>query len=129
MRISVSHHIYTTLLSDAGIVELVGENIYPIATKSEVNFPFIVYEKENYSPLYDKSGVATANIDESIYVLAETYSEAEKIAEMVVKVLDRKKALYEDYEVCNAIVTDIPEDYVNQTYVQQVRMRFTIKER
>ena len=129
MKISVSQHIYTTLSSDAGIVKAVGKRLYPIATKNEVKFPFIVYEKENYSPLYDKSGMASANIDESIYVLAETYSEAEQIAEMVVKALDRKKASYEDYEVCNAIVTDIPEDYVNQTFVQQVRMRFTIKEK
>lgn len=127
MKISVAEHIYTTLSSDAGIAKAVGKKLFPIATKNEVKFPFIVYEKENYSPSYDKSGVASADIDESIYVLAETYSEAEQIAEMVVKALDRKKASYEGYEVCNAIVTDIPEDFVNQTFIQQIRMRFTIK--
>lgn len=129
MKVSVSQHIYTALSSDAGIVKAVGKKIYPIATKNEVKFPFIVYEKESYTPLYDKLGMASANIDESIYILAETYSEAEQIAEMVVKALDRKKATYADYDVINAIVTDIPEDYVNQTFVQQVRMRFTIKEK
>lgn len=127
MKISVSEHIYKVLSSDEGIIKAVGNKIFPIATKTEVTFPFIVYEKENYSPLYDKSGMTCVNIDESIYVLAETYSEAEHIAEMVVQALDRKRFSYEGYEVINAIVNDIPEDYINQTFVQQVRMRFTIR--
>lgn len=127
MKISVAQHIYTALTSDAGIVKAVGKKIYPIAIKSEVKFPFIVYEKENVSPVYDKMGVAVVNMDYSIYVLAETYSESEEIAEMVVNRLDRKKARYDGYEVLNATVTDVPEDYVSQTYIQQVRMRFTVK--
>lgn len=129
MKVSVSQHIYSALTSDAGITKKVGKKIYPIATKSEVTFPFIVYEKENVTFRYDKNGVVSADIDESIYVLAESYTEAEDIAEMVVKVLDRKKASYAGYEVVDAIVTDIPEDYVNQTYIQHVRMRFTIKDK
>lgn len=127
MKVSVSNHIYTALSSDPDITKAVGKNIYPIATKSEVKFPFIVYEKENLTPNYNKLGVESVNIDESIYILAETYSEAEQIAEMVVRRLDRYKPKYDDYEIINAIVTDIPESHVSQTFVQQVRMRFTVK--
>jgi hypothetical protein len=127
MKVSVSNHIYTALSSDPDITKAVGKNIYPIATKSEVKFPFIVYEKENLTPNYNKLGVESVNIDESIYILAETYSEAEQIAEMVVRRLDRYKPKYDDYEIINAIVTDIPESYVSQTFVQQVRMTFTVK--
>ena len=99
------------LSTHAGITKAVGKNIFPIATKSEVKFPFIVYEKENVTTLYDKMGVAAVNMDYSIYVLAESYTESEQIAEMVVNCLNRRKAQYDGYEVINATVTDVPEDY------------------
>lgn len=128
MRISISNHIYKTLTDDADIVKAVGKKIYPIATKSEVKFPFIVYERENVDTRYDKAGASTTNIDESIYILAETYTQSLQIAEMVISALDRKTASYNGFEVIDAIVNDVPESYISQTFVQQVRMRFTIKE-
>lgn len=128
MRISISTHIYKTLTEDANIVKAVGKKIYPIATMSEVKFPFIVYERENVDTRYDKAGASTTNIDESIYILAEGYTESLEIAEMVIAALDRKKASYVGFEVIDATVNDVPEFYISQTYVQQVRMRFTIKE-
>lgn len=128
MRISISTHIYKTLTEDVNIVKAVGKKIYPIATKSEVKFPFIVYERENVDTRYDKAGASTTNIDESIYILAEGYTESLEIAEMVIAALDRKKASYVGFEVIDATLNDVPEFYISQTYVQQVRMRFTIKE-
>ncbi len=127
MKISAAEHIYATLTNDAGIAKAVGKKIYPIVTKNEVKFPFIVYEKENVIPVYDKVTCLAVNLDYSIYILSESYSEAVEIAEMVVNCLDKKKAKYAGYEVVNAVVSDVPEDYVSQTYVQQVRMRFTLK--
>lgn len=127
MKISAAEHIYATLTNDAGIAKAVGKKIYPIVTKNEVKFPFIVYEKENVIPVYDKVTCLAVNLDYSIYILSESYSEAVEIAEMVVNCLDKKKAKYTGYEVVNAVVSDVPEDYVSQTYVQQVRMRFTLK--
>ena len=128
MSISISNHIYKTLTDGADIVKAVGKKIYPIATKSEVKFPFIVYERENVDTRYDKAGASTTNIDESIYILAESYTESLQIAEMVISALDRKTASYKGFEVIDAIVNDVPESYISQTFVQQVRMRFTIKE-
>lgn len=129
MRISISEHVYNTLSADSAISKLVGKNIYPIATKSEVKFPFIVYERETVSTFYDKRGAATANIDVSIYVLSESYSESEHLAELVISDLDRKNAEYEGYEVIDAILSDATESYISQTFVQQIRMRFTIREK
>lgn len=129
MRISISQHIYKTLTASADLTKMVGKKIFPIATKSEVKFPFIVYERENVISSYDKHSPTTANIDVSIYVLSESYSESEELAELVIAALDRKKASYDGYEVLDAIVNDVPESYINQTFVQQVRMRFIIKEK
>lgn len=129
MRISISKHIYSVLSANPDIRRMIGKNIYPIATKSEVKFPFIVYERENVTVNYDKHGPATTNIDVSIYVLAEVYSESEQIAELVISALDRVKAEYDGYDVIDAIVNDVPESYISNTFVQQIRMKFIIKEK
>lgn len=129
MRISISKHIYKTLSETPELKKRVGMKIYPIATKSEVKFPFIVYERENVTTYYDKRGPATDNIDVSIYVLSDDYTETLDIAEMVIKALDRQTATYEGFEVMDATLIDVPESYISQTYVQQVRMRFTTKEK
>ena len=128
MRISISKHIYNKLSSDPEIRKLVGKNIYPIATKSEVKFPFIVYEREAVSISYDKRSAVTSTIDVSIYVLSESYGESEQIAELAIAALDRVKAEYDSYDVIDATVIDVPESYISQTFVQQVRMRFIIQD-
>lgn len=127
MRRSVSEHIYAALTSSDEIVKIVGDKIFPIASKTEVEFPFIVYERENVTTLYDKQDPASANIDESIYILSLSYSESEKLAQLVIDALERRKAKYDSFEVMGATVSDVPESFINDTYVQQVRMRFMIK--
>lgn len=129
MRISISKHIYKTLSETPDLKKLIGMKIYPIATKSEVKFPFVVYERENVTTYYNKQGPDTTNIDVSIYVLSDDYTESLDIAELIIKALDRKKAEYDGYDVIGAIVNDVPESYISQTFVQQIRMKFIIKEK
>lgn len=129
MRISISKHIYKTLTENADVLKAVGRKIYPIATKSEVKFPFIVYERENITSQYNKNAGVSAFVDVSVYVLAETYGESEDIAEMVIKALDRKGGDYDGFEVVTATLTNVPESYIGNTYVQQVQFRFIIKEK
>ena len=129
MRISISKHIYKTLSETPDLKKMIGMKIYPIATKSEVKFPFVVYERENVTTYYNKQGPDTTNIDVSIYVLSDDYTESLDIAELIIKALDRKKAEYDGYDVIGAIVNDVPESYISQTFVQQIRMKFIIKEK
>lgn len=128
MRISISKHIYKTLSENPELKKRIGMKIYPIATKSEVKFPFIVYERESVTTTYDKGGPAMADVDVAIYVLSDDYTESLEIAELVISALDMKQAEYEGYDVLNARINNVPESYVNQTFVQQINIQFTIKE-
>ena len=103
--------------------------IYPIAPKSEVTFPFIVYERENVTTYYDKQRAFVTDVDVSIYVLSDDYTESVDIAEMVIRALDKKTAEYDDFEIIDATLSNVPESYVSQTFVQQVKMGFTIREK
>lgn len=128
MRLSISKHIHSALSGYAPIQEAIGKNkIFPIATKNEVKFPFIVYERDAVTPRYDKSGESVTESSVNVYVLAEKYTECLDIAEKVIKVLERNEASYEDFEVIGATMVGASESYTSNTYVQQITFSFMTK--
>ena len=127
MRLVVSKHIYSALTASAELNKAVGKNIYPIATKNEVPFPFIVYERDSVTPRYDKSGASVTDSVVNVYILSESYTQAIDIAEMVIDALERKDAIYDNFEVIGAVMQGASESYTANTFVQQVTFNFTTK--
>ena len=128
MRLSISKHIYAALSGSAEIQKAIGKNkIFPIATKNEVPFPFIVYERDGVTPRYDKSGASVTESSVNVYVLAEGYTESLDIAEMVIRALERKYATYKDFEVIGATMLGATESYTSNTFVQQISFNFMTK--
>jgi len=128
MRLSISKHIHAALSASADIQNTIGKNkIFPIATKNEVEFPFIVYERDNVTPRYDKSGASVTDSLVNVYVLAESYTESLDIAEMVIKALERKDAVYSEFEVIGATMQGASESYTANTFVQQISFNFMTK--
>jgi hypothetical protein len=106
---------------------MIGDKVHPIVTKREVDFPFVVYKRDSIAVEYDKSGKATVATTVNVYVLAETYTESVEIAEEVIKSLNRVYADYDKFAVIGASLTGANEDYVSQTYVQQLTFNFLIQ--
>lgn len=129
MILSISEHIYSVLASSQAVASLVGGRIYPIATKTEVDFPFIVYERDSVEVSYDKALRRQASTDATVYVLAATHDESLAIAEAVVDALDKREAEYTGFDVTDAWVTGAVESFVEQTYIQQISFRFQINEK
>ena len=128
MRLSISKHIYAALSGSAEIQKAIGKNkIFPIATKNEVPFPFIVYERDSVNPQYDKSGESVTESSVNVYVLTENYTQGLDIAEMVVSALERKDAAYKDFKVIGATMTGAAESYTANTFVQQLSFNFMTK--
>lgn len=128
MRLSISKHIYAALSGSAEIQNAIGKNkIFPIATKNEVSFPFIVYERDSVTPRYDKSGASVTESSVNVYVLAEGYTESIDIAEMVIRALERKDVTYKDFEVIGATMLGASESYTSNTFVQQISFNFMTK--
>ena len=127
MRLVVSKHIYSALTASAELSKAVGKKIYPIATKNEVPFPFIVYERDSVTPRYDKSGASVTDSVVNVYILSESYTESIDIAEMVIAALERKEAVYDNFQVIGATMQGASESYTANTFVQQVTFNFTTK--
>ena len=128
MRLSISKHIHAVLSGNAPITKAIGPNkIFPIATKNEVKFPFIVYDRDAVNPSYNKAGESVTESSVNIYVLAEGYGESLDIAELVIKALERKDAVYSDFKVIGAVMLGASESYTANTFVQQVTFSFMTK--
>ena len=128
MRLSISKHIHAALSASSEIKKAIGVNkIFPIATKNDVDFPFIVYERDNVTPRYDKSGQSVTESSVNVYVLAESYTQSLDIAEMVINALERKDATYKDFEVIGATMLGASESYTANTFVQQISFNFMTK--
>lgn len=127
MRLSISRHIYSALSRSADVNKAVGKKIFPIATKNEVEFPFIVYERDLVTPRYDKAGASVTESSVNVYIISESYTESIDIAEAVIEALERKTAIYSDYEVIGATMVGASESYTSQTFIQQVTFNFMTK--
>ena len=127
MRLAISKHIYSALSNSVSIYKAVGKKIFPIATKNEVPFPFIVYERDSVTPRYDKSGESVTDSVVNVYVLSESYTESIDIAEMVIEALERKTAIYDNFQVIGAIMQGASESYTANTFVQQITFNFMTK--
>lgn len=128
MRLSISKHVHAVLSGSAVIRSAIGMNkVFPIATKNEVPFPFIVYERDSVNPRYDKSGQSVTESVVNIYVLSESYTESLDIAEKVIKELERKDAVYKDFSVIGATMLGATEDYTSNTFIQKISFNFMTK--
>jgi hypothetical protein len=127
MRLAISKHIYSALSASEELKKAVGDRIFPIATKNEVEFPFIVYERDSVTPRYDKSGASVTESSVNVYVLSESYTESLDIAEDVIAALERKDAVYEGFEVIGATMLGATESFTSNTYVQQISFNFMTK--
>lgn len=127
MRLAISKHIYSALSASEELKKAVGDKIFPIATKNEVEFPFVVYERDSVTPRYDKSGASVTESSVNVYVLSESYTESLDIAEDVIAALERKEATYERFEVIGATMLGATESFTANTYVQQISFNFMTK--
>lgn len=128
MILSISEHIYKVLAASSALTALVGDRIYPLGTKFEVTFPFVIYERDAVDVVYDKASRRTAYVDVSVYAAAETYTESLAIAEIISDELDKKEAEYTGFSVVDAHIASATEDFVENTFVQRINFRFQIIE-
>lgn len=124
MRLKIANHLYSVLSQDERVVAMVGDNIYPVATKVEKAFPLILYERDTVTSRYDKGGCAYVESDATVLIITEDYTEGVEISEAVIDALDRKEATYDDFDVLDCVQTGAVEGYQDRSFVQQVQFHF-----
>lgn len=128
MILSIAKHIYSKLSASQQLAALVGGRIFPLASKTDIAYPFIAYERETVAPDYDKMAQRRAETSVSIYVVAETYQESLDIAEIVCGLIDLQTGTYSGFKVTEARMTGAAENFVNEAFVQTLTFNFEIQE-
>lgn len=128
MILSISDHVYKTLAATTALTKIVGDRIYPLGTKGEVAFPFVIYERSGIEVEYDKDARRMARVDVSVYAVSDSYTQSLGIAELICDALDKKEATYTGFNVIDAHIESAAEDFVENSFVQRINFRFQITE-
>lgn len=119
--ISVNKHIFQLLNEDAQLKELVGNKIYPLVVKQNIDFPFIIFKKEGVNPIYSKDLLSYDTVIINVAIAAINYDDTVAIAERVRAVLENYRSTY----FYNILLDNVSEDFVDDTFIQQ--LQFTAK--
>lgn len=125
MSLSVAEHINKKLSSNVELTEMVGDRLYPVAVKENIECPFIVYERESVVPNSTKDGTEGDTVTENVFVFAETYGQSVKIAEIVRDALDGSQGSYSIFTIDECDFVDAAETYEDGVYVQQLVFNIT----
>lgn len=89
--------------------------LFPLIADEGTTFPFVVYRRSGYSPRSDKDyrgEMLNVNL-----ILAHTkYSESLRLSNEIVETLER----YQDATIEDIKVTDLSEDWSQDTYLQHI---------
>lgn len=115
--ISVNKHIYQLLINDEELNKLVDKKIYPIVAEESVTYPFIIFTKESASGVYSKDLLMYDTVTVSVAIAAVNYFQTVNIAERVRQILEN----YRDTYFHNILLDNVTEDFVEDTYIQQLQ--------
>lgn len=115
--ISVNKYIYQLLITDEKLKELVGNKIYPLVAEESVTYPFIIFTKENAFANYTKDLLTYDTVNISVAIAAVNYFQTVQIAERVRQILEN----YRDDYFYNILLDNVTEDYVEDSYIQQLQ--------
>lgn len=111
--------ICNILLNDDRVKEKVSDKIYPLIADETTTFPFIIYQRSGFSPRNNKDQT-DENVSVDIVVAAENYAESVDIAIRVREALEHKYGVFSDIEINDIIIDDASEDYVENTFLQNI---------
>lgn len=124
MSLLIGAHVYKKLIGSPGLVKLVADKIYPLSTKINSSFPFVIYKRSSLSAEYTKDGREGDAVTVEIAVASDNYLNSVTIAEEVRKALENKRGRYDDFDVIDARLVSADEDFIEDTFIQHLVFSF-----
>lgn len=115
--ISTNKHVYQLLINDEALNKMVDKKIYPIVAEESVTYPFIIFTKDAASGNYSKDLLMYDTVNINVAVAAVNYFQTVNIAERVRQILEN----YRDDYFINILLDNVTEDFVEDTYIQQLQ--------
>lgn len=119
--ISIGKAINSILVN---VPDLVSSRVYPQIAPENCKLPFIVYDRENVTPLYTKDGLAGNETSVTVYVLADNYSNSIGLAEKVRTALEKLNTSVNGITIKDSTLEDVSEDYNEFAFLQILKFKF-----
>lgn len=119
--------IYSKLISNQLITDIVNDRVFPVIAEQTTTFPFIIYYRVSISNnLYNKDGSVEDNVVYSITVVSTNYNESAELANEIRKIFDKKQITNDIMRITDSRLIEIDESYEDNSYVQKLTFSCTV---
>lgn len=122
--ISIGLYINKKLIGNPDFVALVNDKVFPITTKKEISFPFVVYKRDGLTPNYTKDSLNGDEINITFIVASDEYFKSVEIAEVLRSTLEEKRS--KEFGISETKLSSASEDVVDDTFIQVLVFSFKI---
>lgn len=115
------------LIENEELMELISANkIFPLLANADTTFPFIVYSRNNITPVYTKD-ILTDNIAVfTVIVVSDKYTESLDIANAVRHSLEGYRYKDETINIYPIKLDSISEETMDDAYIQRMMFSFSV---
>lgn len=124
MSLLIGKHIYSVLISDSNVSNIVGERVFPLVIEEGSERPFVVFNDINVAGEYSKDGWGGDTTQVSVMCVADKYESAADLAENVRITLEQSKKQYDGYTIGGAELKKSADAYENGVYVIALNFEF-----
>ena len=118
MSLLVAEHIRKKLSDNLKLTEVVGDRMYPCVVTSETEYPFLVYSRDECTPIGTKDGWSSDNVSVSVYIFSDDYTKSVYVAELVRASLDNSTGEYELFSVSECLMISASESFSEDAFAQ-----------
>lgn len=110
--------IYKLLSQNEELESLVGNKIYPLVAENSATYPFVVFYRNGISNNPNKDGYGEDNVNYTIVVVSNKYSESIEIANKIRQTIEFKRYVTDDMEIYDSHMINIDESFYEEAYIQ-----------
>ena len=120
--------LYGILATDAGVLSVASNRIYPEIAAQGSELPLVVYRFSNLIPSDTKSGVSTLDSESYVIVaIAKSYTVSTDLSDKIRTALDRYSGTVNSVEVQSIEFTGYDSDYDADNAVYTTVTEFTLR--
>lgn len=118
----VGKELVNILSGSSAVTQALGNKIFPLVAVPNTTFPFLVYRRSYYTPENNKD-YEGEKVGVEMVICATRYEDGVDIADKVATALNHARTnMIDDINIKN-----ISENYVEDTFTQQVNIEITLK--
>lgn len=118
----VGKELVSILQGSSAVKQALGNKIFPLVAVPNTTFPFMVYRRSYYTPENNKD-YEGEKVGVEIVICATRYEDGVDIADKVATAVNHARTNMID----DINITNISENYVEDTFTQQVNIEITLK--